>query len=247
MTISESIRIVRVCSSLTPDEQQLPTSTHSDQSAVVARCNRWRNAFRNADVCYPATLLSLPLAAKWLREERCEVDARSPQGMSFAMSAGVAPKRVFFHCAGATGRTIHEVIGLGVGQFVVDSERAAAMLGACADRPERVLVDVTSGAPDSLFKAVLAEERLSMTGLYSELGYPEATVPRMLEHCAELRRRHGMLLTRIGIVARGGHALPVESAAEAISDAVSEGCARLRLHPPSLTVFPDWMALTHDM
>ncbi len=55
---------------------------------------------------------------------------------------------MIFHCAGATGRTIHDAIGLGVGQFIVDSESDGhAMLGACADRPQPVLVDVTSGAP----------------------------------------------------------------------------------------------------
>lgn len=163
------------------------------------------------------------------------------------MSAGIAPRRMIFHCAGATGRTIHDAIGLGVGQFIVDSESAVAMLGACADRPQHVLVDVTSGAPDWLLKAVLAEERLSMTGLYSELGYPEAALLRVLEHMADVRSRHGILLSRVGVVVRGGHALPIESMAEAIGDAIDEGCARFRLQRPALTVFPDWTALTHDM
>lgn len=247
MTISERNRLVRVRNASTPEEDQARTSIHNDQSDVVARCSRWRKAFRDADVCYPATLLALPVAANWVRDERCEVDARSPQGISFAISAGIAPRRMVFHCAGATGRTIHDAIGLGVGQFIVDSESAAAMLGACADRPQQVLVDVTSGAPDWLLKAVLAEERLSMTGLYSELGYPEDALRRMLEHMADVQGRHGMLLSRIGVVVRGGHALPIESVAEAIGDAVDEGCARFRLQRPALTVFPDWTALTHDM
>ncbi|HXA91190.1 MAG TPA: hypothetical protein VNW96_22040 [Mycobacterium sp.] len=247
MTISERIRLVRVRNASAPDEHQVRTSTHSDQSDVVARCDWWRKAFRDADVCYPATLLALPVAANWVHDQGCEVDARSPQGISFAMSAGIAPRRMIFHCAPATGRTIHDATGLGVGQFIVDSESAAAMLGACADRPQHVLVDVTSGAPDWLLKAVLAEERLLMTGLYSELGYPEDAVLRMLEHIADVRSRHGMLLSRIGVVVRGGHSLPVESMAEAIGDSIDDGCARFRLPRPALTVFPDWTALTHDM
>jgi diaminopimelate decarboxylase len=247
MTISDRIRLVRVRNASTPDEREVRTSTHSDQSDVVARCDLWRKAFRDVDVCYPATLLALPVAANWVHDQGCEVDARSPQGISFAMSAGIAPRRMIFHCAGATGRTIHDAIGLGVGQFIVDSESAAAMLGACADRPQHVLVDVTSGAPDWLLKAVLAEERLSMTGLYSELGYPEAALLRMLEHMADVRSRHGILLSRVCVVVRGGHALPTESMAEAIGDAIDEGCARFRLARPALTVFPDWTALTHDM
>jgi diaminopimelate decarboxylase len=247
MTISDRIHLVRVRDGSAPDERQAGRSTHSDESDVVMRCNRWRKAFRDGDVSYPATLLALPIAANWIRDEGCEVDARSPQGISFAMSARIAPRRMIFHCSGATGRTIYEAIALGVGQFIVDSERAAAMLGACADRPTRVLVDVTSGAPDWLFKAVLAEERIVMTGLYSELGYPEDAVSRMLEHLADVRSRFGVLLTRVGVVVRGGQSLPVESVADAVGDAVEDGCARFRLPRPALTVFPDWTALTHDM
>jgi diaminopimelate decarboxylase len=247
MTISERIRLVRVRDASAPDETQGHTSAHSDQSDVVARCKLWRKAFRDADISYPATLLALPVAANWVHDQGAVVDARSPQGISFAMSAAVAPRRVIFHCAGATGRTIHDATGLGVGQFIVDSESAAAMLGACADRPAHVLVDVTSGAPEWLLKAVLAEEQLLMTGLYSELGYPGHAVLRMLEHIADVRSRHGILLSRIGIVVRSGHSLPVESVAEAIEDAIDDGCARFRVPRPALTVFPDWTALTHDM
>jgi diaminopimelate decarboxylase len=69
----------------------------------------------------------------------------------------------------------------------------------------------------------------------------------MLEHIADVRGRHGILLSRIGIVVRSGHSLPVESVAEAIDDAIDDGCARFRVPRPALTVFPDWTALTHDM
>jgi len=241
MAIPEPIRIIRVRNA------SVPASTDGGQSDVIARCGRWRKAFRNADICYPATLLALPAAANWVYGNGSEVDARSPQGISFALSAGIAPVRVIFHCASATGRTLYDALSLGVGQFIVDSENAAAMLGACAERPQHVLVDVTSGAPGWLFKAVLAEERLTMTGLYSELGYPEDGVLRMLEHLSDVRSRHGMLVSRIGIAIRGGHSSPVEAVAERVVKALDDGCARLRLPRPALTVFPDWTALTHDL
>jgi diaminopimelate decarboxylase len=248
MTIPESIRIVRVRNASA--DQSMPTDDrHPDggQSDVIVRCSQWHRAFRNADICYPATLLALPAAANWVYDRGCEVDARSPQGISFALSAGIAPVRVILHCTGATGRTLYDALSLGVGQFIVDSENAAAMLGACAHQTQHVLVDVTSGAPGWLFKSVLAEERLTMTGLYSELGYPEDGVTRMLEHLSDVRSRHGMLLSRIGIAIRGGHSSPVEAVAERVLGAIDEGCARFRLPRPALTVFPDWTALTHDL
>jgi diaminopimelate decarboxylase len=248
MSISESNRIVRVRNASGP-ESTPAADDHRDggQSDVIARCSQWHRAFPHADICYPATLLALPAAANWVYDRGCEVDARSPQGISFTLSARIAPARVILHCTGATGRTLYDALSLGVGQFIVDSQNTAAMLGACAQRPQHVLVDVTSGAPGWLFKAVLAEERLTMTGLYSELGYPEDGVLRMLEQMSDVRSRHGMTLSGIGIGIRGGHASPVEAVAERVADALEEGCARFRLPRPALTVFPDWTALTHDL
>ena len=247
MTISERMRLVRVRSTSTPEVPSARTSTDGGQFDVVDRCNRWRKAFRDADVACPATLLAIPLAAKWVRQRGCMVDARSPQGIAFAMSVGVAPALVMFHCNSATGRTINDAVGLGIGQFIVDSQSAAVMLGACADRPQHVLVDITCGDTDGLVAAVLAEEQLTLTGFYGEADNPEAAVLPILEHMADVRRRRGLLLSRMGVAVRGEHSTSPESLAEAICDAVEEGCARFRLPRPALTVFPDWIALTHDM
>jgi diaminopimelate decarboxylase len=175
------------------------------------------------------------------------VDARSPQGIAFAMSVGVSPARVMFHCNSATARTINDATSLGIGHFIVDSQSAAVMLGACADRPQHLLVDVTCGGADGLVAAVLAEEQLTLTGFYSEANNAEDTVLPMLEHMADARSRRGLLLSRIGVAVRGPRSTSPESLAEAICDAVDDGCARFRLPRPTLTVFPDWITLTHDM
>ncbi len=68
-----------------------------------------------------------------------------------------------------------------------------------------------------------------MTGLYSELGYPQDAVLRMLEQIADARHRHAILLSGIGVVVRSGRSLPVESVAEAIGDAIDDGCARFQV------------------
>lgn len=241
MTITDRIRLVRVQSA--PSH----TSDDGDQSDVVARCNQWRKAFRDVDVAYPATVLAIPLAANWVRDRGCKVNARSPQGIVFAMSAGIRPARVMFHCANATGRTINDAITLGIGQLILDSPRGAAMAGACAEEPQNVLVDVTGGEADETIAAVLAEENLTLTGLHCEADNPEDAVVRMLELMADVRCRRGVLLTRIGIALHGDQATSPDTQARVISDAIEEGCARFRLPRPALTVFPDWIALTHDM
>jgi Pyridoxal-dependent decarboxylase, pyridoxal binding domain len=247
MTIHERIRIVRVRSVSTPEDRLASASTDDGHSDVAARCNRWRKAFRDADVAYPATVLAIPLAASWIRERGCGVDAHSPQGIAFAMSAGVAPARVMFHCNSATGRTITDALSLGVGQFIVDSESGVVMLGACAERPQHVLIEVTGDGTDGLVAAVLAEEQLTLTGFYNEADNPADAVLPIFELMADVRSRRGLLLSRMGVAVRDGHPTSPESLAEAICDAVEEGCARFRLPRPALTVFPDWMSLTHDM
>ena len=246
MTISEGIRLVRVRSVSTLDERSTRTSTDGDQPDVVARCHRWRRAFREDTVAYPATVLAIPLAAKWVRDKRCEVDARSPQGVAFAMSARLSPGRVLFHCNGTAGRTLTDALGLGIGQFIVDSESAAVKLGSCAERPQHVVVDVSGGEADGLVAAVLAEEQLTMTGFYAEADDLHTAVSAMFEHAADARSRHGVLLSRIGIAVHIGWSNSPEWLAEEISFAVEDGCARFRLPRPAVTVFPDWNALTRD-
>jgi hypothetical protein len=243
MIITDRIRLVRVRS--TPDEVLPGLRPPGDECDVIARCNLWRKAFRGSDVAYPATVLAIPAAAQWVRERGCEVDAHSPQGITFAMSARVSPARVLFHCNTATGRTITDALDLGVGQFIVDTPRAAVMLGACAEVRQHVLVDVACGDTAEILAAVVAEERLTLTGLFSEADDPERAVLCMIDHMADVRNRRGLLLSRIGIAVRGRYS--PDALALALCDYVYEGCARFRLPRPTMTIFPDWMALTHDM
>ncbi len=132
-----------------------------------------------------------------------------------------------------------------IGQLIVDSESTTVMVG-CAEEPQHVLVDVTGDKTDGLVAAVLAEAPLTLTGLYREAKRAEDAVLPMLEHIADVRRQHGILLRRIAVAMRGEPTSP-EQLAEDIRDVIEDGCARLRLPRPALTVFPDWIALTHEM
>jgi Pyridoxal-dependent decarboxylase, pyridoxal binding domain len=256
MTISDTIRLVRVRTAVTADDESL--TTIGNEPDVVAACRRWRRAFRYSAIAFPATVLTLPDAANWIRAHRCEVDAHSPQGIAFAMSASIPLKRVMFHCANATDRTITDALDAGIGQFIVDSESRAVKLGACAVQPLPVLVDVTdlqSGAVTALSslrasgssQAVRAEEYLDLAGVYREAGTPEDAVLPALEIMAELRVRDHILPSRLAVALHPECSTSPESLAEALSDAVEEGCARYRLPRPALTVFPDWTALTHGV
>jgi hypothetical protein len=163
------------------------------------------------------------------------------------LAAGIPPARVIFHCNSATGRNLTDGIRLGIGQFIVDSERSAAMLAACTEDPQHVLVDVTCDEADGLVAAAHAEEALTVTGLYREAENVEDAVVPMLERMADVRRRRGLLVRRIGVSVPGRHARSPELLAAAICDVVEDGCARFRLPQPTVTVFPDWIALTQGV
>jgi hypothetical protein len=243
MTLSERIRLVRISNTSAAEEHRSSGSPDHDQSALVHRCDQWRKAFRDANIAYPATLLTIPHAAKWIRESGCEVAARSPQGLGFALSARIAPARVIFHCGDARGRAIHEALELGVGQFIVDSHTGVAMLAACAERPQSVLVDVSSYAENDVITRVLDEERLTLTGLYAEQDSPQEAVKRLAEQMADIRHRHGVLLCRMAVGVRGArHSL--NASAQSVDDTLEAGCARFHLPRPMLTICPDWSALT---
>jgi hypothetical protein len=243
MTISERIHLIRVTNTSTTEEHRADKSEDHDHSGLIRRCIQWRKAFRDVDVAYPATLLTIPLAAKWIRDCGGVVDTRSPQGIMFGLSAGIAPARMHFHCGEARGRAIHDAVGLGVGQFVLDSHTGVAMLAACAERPQRVLVDISPYAEDGVIASVLREDRLTLAGLYSEYDSPEDAVLRLVEQSADIRHSRNVLLCRMALGIRGSHE-SLESLAESIDDTLEDSCARFRFPRPALTVCPDWAALT---
>jgi diaminopimelate decarboxylase len=147
----------------------------------------------HTEIVFPAALLEIPGAAKWLRELGLCVDVRSYRQIDSALAAGINPVQMVLRSEYAVTRTIWHAVGLGVGRFVVASEGQVLALSACVRRPQPVLVDVTAGPPDELITAVFAQHRLQLTGLHCQLGVDSQAddVNRVIGLMAQFSREHG--------------------------------------------------------
>jgi len=117
---------------------------------------------------------------------------------------------------------------------------------ARAGRPQRVLVDVTTGCACDVIGAVLERPRLNLIGLHARVA-PEATatayaaeVTRMIARMAGIRREHDVILTRVSLAGggllsdNGAAASDLRGFAEELEDALDDSCARHRFPRPAM-------------
>jgi len=212
----------------------------------VARCcSSWQKSFPDAEIVYPVRALRMPGTAQWLREHGLGVSAGCDDDLARVIAAAVAPRRVVLHCNDLSARTIWHAVGLGVGQFIAGSREQIATLSACAERPQCVVLDVTDEPDGDEVEAMLRLPNLQFCGLHSELDRIDA-VEEMIAVMAQLRYRHGLLLTRLSVAVSGADERPIEAIASQLDDTVEGGCARFRYPRPALQVCPDWLALTRE-
>jgi diaminopimelate decarboxylase len=219
-----------------------------DESVVLHRCSLYRKTFPWAEISYPAAVLVLESVAKRVRRRGLAVDVCTTEELDYAMLAGVHPVRIIMHRDGPSAAPIRRAVNAGVGRFVIGSTQQVAVLASCTSGPQRVLIDVTTDPADELVAAVFSQRRLNLVGLHYQLGGPSVgiadyaqVVERMIAQMAQIRRRYGVILTRLSVA--GGDVLCNEVAgprrvAEAIEDALDDGCARWRFPRPLLGLSP---------
>jgi hypothetical protein len=212
----------------------------------VRRCASWQKSFPDAEIVYPARVLRTSGVAPWLRKTGFGVSAGCDDDLSCVLVAGVAPRRVVLHCDDLPARTIWHAVGLGVGQFIAGSGEQIATLSACAERPQWVVLDVTDEPDDDAVEEMLQAPNIEVCGLHSELDRID-TVDEMIAVMAQLRYRHGLLLTRLSVAVSGTDERPIEAIAGQLGDTVEGGCARYRYPRPVVQICPDWLALTREM
>lgn len=188
----------------------------------------------------PATVLSDPSVAAWVRAHGVTVYAGDGDELDLTGRCGVRPAQVVLRCGG-TAEPIVGALDLGVNRFVVTSERHIDVLMACAHHDTYVHVD--DECP-----TVVGRGCLDVIGLHCEVrasGPPDwgAAAERLLGRIAQLRT-DGSALTRISLtggpmaVWMQGDKAELKAIAAAVDDAIDEGCARWRLPRPSVTFAP---------
>lgn len=219
-----------------------------DETVTLRRCAQYRKAFRGSATSYPVDALRLAAVADWIRRHGVAVDVTSTEELEYALSAGISPLRIVMHRLDGTAGPIRRAVNAEVGGFVVNSEQQFAILASSTERTQRILVDVTARPADELASAVLLHGRLDLIGLHHRLGDGDNddvadAVRELIARMAGITHQHGTILTRLSLadfdaVERCGDPRGLRRLAEAIDDAVEDGCIRYRFPRPALTMSP---------
>ena len=111
---------------------------------------------------------------------------------------------------------------------------------------------------DNAVGAVLADERLNLVGLHCDVGSQEhdfvsypAAIGQMITDMTQIRRHHGVVLTRLGL--GGGRAVPsgdwsveLPQLASQIDNSLDDACATLRYPRPLVVLSPSLLIVEHD-
>lgn len=238
-------------------EQGAPHDTKSlalvDETVAIRRCAMHRKAFKGSAVSYPAAFLGFDAVTEWIRRHRVTVDVATADELDRALAAGIAPSRIVVHPGSGAAAAIRHAVNLGAARFVVNSSRHIATLADGVGRTQRVVIDVTDAAADTLASEVLAHRGLDLIGLHCRLDDTDDAIGALRLHglIAEMswiRREHSVLLTRISVAGfdvgeRGVEARILRRIAEAMGEVIGDACARHRYPRPALTLAPRRSAL----
>jgi hypothetical protein len=223
-----------------------PLDPRLDVTVALRRCATYRKALRAGAISYPAGILWMEPVSNWVKLHGVSVDVTSADELELAVAEGISPPRLVMHCADATARQIRLAVNAGVGRLVVHSGQQIALLASCAQRPQRLLVDVTAQPADVLAAAIMARQRLDLIGLHCRLGDAGRdaagdSVQEMIAQMSWIRCKYDVILTRVSIAEF--HAAEVgcdrsylRVVSEDLDEAIDDACARYRYPRPALVV-----------
>jgi len=236
------------------DEFGTPTYV-VDEDDFRHRIRRYRAALPEARLTYAGKALLTTAIARWAAEEGAGVGVCSHGELATALVAGVDPNQIVMHGMATTPGELCKAANAGVGRIVVDGPTEIALLAAGVRQPQavqlRVSSDVDGHAADAIQQAV-DQPLLNLVGLYCHVGrqvtdaslYGEA-IRQMVPLMAEVRSRHGVILTELNI--GGGQGVPyvsgdpeldLDALRDFIDDALDASCAAERFPRPTSVVEP---------
>ncbi len=236
------------------DEFGTPTYV-IDEADFRHRIRRYRSALPEVRVTYAGKALLTTAIARWVAEEGAGLGVCSGGELATALIAGMDPNQIVVHGMATTPSELCNAANVGVGRMVVDSPTEVALLATDLRQPQAVQVRVS---PDINFnencaiQRVLDQPLLHLVGLQCHIGsqvtdaslYGEA-IRQMVPLMAEIRARHGVILTELNI--GGGHGVPyasgdseldLDALRDFIDDALDASCAAERFPRPTVVVEP---------
>ncbi|WP_232491088.1 type III PLP-dependent enzyme domain-containing protein [Mycobacterium dioxanotrophicus] len=234
----------------------------STEPEAVRGCASTQRSLGTVELALPASALADSAVARWARDCGVTVGVRTSRELGIALAADIAPIRMTVHAGGLNAdELLFCTVNLGVGRIVVDSLDQIEQLASAKGRRQRVLVAVTrrgtgvgfgfdTHEATDAYSAVLSCPRLDLVGLYSEVGPDEhhfvshpAAIGDMLAEMTQIRRDHGVVLTRIGL---GGHGFTfgdgvggLADVATSVDETLDDACATLRFPRPVVTVLAE--------
>jgi len=236
------------------DEFGTPTYV-IDEADFRHRIRRYRAALTEARLVYAGKALLTTAVAQWVAEEGSGLGVCSPGELATALIAGVDPNQIVVHGMATPPRELCKAAGAGVGRVVLDSPADVAFLANGVRQPQAVQVRVSPHldchAADAI-QGALNQPLLSLVGLQCQIGsqvtdaslYGEA-IRQMVPLMAEVRARHGLILTELNI--GGGQGVPylsgdpeldLDALWDFIDDALDASCAAERFPRPTIVVEP---------
>jgi hypothetical protein len=246
--------VARLHVGLTPRPVVEPLDPRLDVTIALRRCAVYRKALRGAAISYPAGILWMGPVASWVKRHGVSVDVATVDELDRAVAEGISPPRMVMHCADATARPIRLAVNAGVGRFVVHSGQQVALLASSAQRPQRVLVDVTTQSGDVLAAEVMSRQRLDLIGLHCRLGGADRataldSVREMVAQMSWIRWKYGVILTRVSLAEFHATELGCDRSylrgvSEDLDEAIDDACARCRYPRPALVLATTRSALS---
>ena len=236
------------------DEFGTPTYV-IDEADFRHRIRRYRAALPEARLVYAGKALLTTAVARWVAEEGAGLGVCSGGELATALVAGVDPNQIVVHGMATTPGELCKAANAGVGRIVVDSPTEVAFLATGVRQPQAVQVrvspDIDGHAADAIQRA-LDQPLLYLVGLQCHIGsqvtdaslYGEA-IRQMVPLMAEVRARHGVILTELNI--GGGQGVPyvsgdpeldLDALRDFIDDALDASCAAERFPRPTIVVEP---------
>ncbi|WP_052765164.1 hypothetical protein [Mycolicibacterium obuense] len=208
----------------------------------------------NSALVYPGVCVRNHDVARWVRKNDVGVQVRASAELGAVISAGVHPARVIVHASGVSAADmVFCSASLGVGCIVVDTFETVDVLARAlrARRHQTVLVDVVDGDSDddtiAVVRAVLAQPRLNIVGLHTDIGttpadfvsYP-AAIGDLICRMSRIRQSEKWLLTRLaltGVVYTDDeYVAEVSRHSPAIEQSLDDACLTLGFPRPSVIV-----------
>jgi diaminopimelate decarboxylase len=244
------------------DEFGTPTYV-IDEADFRHRIRRYRGVLPDVRLVYGAKSLLTTAVAQWVAEEGGRLGVCSGGELATALVAGVDPNKIVMHGSATTAGELCKAASVGVGRIVVDSPLEVAFLDSGVRRPQavQVRVGVTNqqfgsaaqyGQAAGAVGRILAHPLLYLVGLHCHIGsqvtdpalYGDA-IRQLIPLMAEIRARHGVILTELNI--GGGHGVPyvpgdaeldLDALRDFVDDALDASCAAEHFPRPAIVVEP---------